>query len=165
MVAVRFDVSPGDITSPEPIPENALLTPNQLLIIPHRLFNTTASQRIFPDSEVVYSPSAIDFDIDAFVNEAGGHLSTYKEWFKAARRTPVRRSSSAWRRRTPSTRDYCWLCWNTIAAGSMANPQTSRRPLSIGQVDLKQKGLYRQLVWAMNHISIGYYSWQKRSTC
>src|SRR4030066_614640 len=38
VVAVRFGVDPGEITSPEPLPADALLPPNQLLLIPRRLF-------------------------------------------------------------------------------------------------------------------------------
>jgi len=60
-VAVRFGVRLEEITSPDPLPPNTLLPPNQLLIIPRRLVNTTAAERLIPDSEVVYSPSAIGF--------------------------------------------------------------------------------------------------------
>ena len=54
VVAVRFGVKPAEITSPEPIPETTFINPGQLLIIPRRLSNTTSSQHILPDSEVVY---------------------------------------------------------------------------------------------------------------
>ena len=53
VTAVRFGVKPTEITSPEPIPETAFINPGQLLIIPRRLSNTTSSQHILPDSEVV----------------------------------------------------------------------------------------------------------------
>ena len=43
VVAVRFGVEESEITSPDPIPATALLKPNQLLIIPNRLANTTYS--------------------------------------------------------------------------------------------------------------------------
>ena len=33
-----------------------------------------------PDSEVVFSPSALDFDTRAFVENAGGYLSNYREY-------------------------------------------------------------------------------------
>src|SRR4030042_5819718 len=81
VIATRFGVDIEDINSPDgTIPTTGLLTPNTLLIIPHMLVNTTSSIKIIPDSELVYSPSAIDFDVDAFVNDAGGYLSRYKEW-------------------------------------------------------------------------------------
>ena len=76
VVAVRFGVQPEEITSPEPIPDGDLLPPNQLLIIPRHLMNTASSQRLLPDSELVDSPSATDFDVAAFAKEAGVFLST-----------------------------------------------------------------------------------------
>ena len=78
-IAIRFGVNPDEITSPELIPETSLLNPNQLLIIPRRLANTTSSHHILPDSEIVYSPSAANFDVSAFVDQAGGYLSRYEE--------------------------------------------------------------------------------------
>jgi LysM repeat protein len=79
VVAVRYGVQPEEITSPDPLPETALLNPKQLLIIPNRLANTTSSQHLIPDSEVVYSPSALDFDVSSFVQEAGG-FGEYKQF-------------------------------------------------------------------------------------
>ena len=80
VVAVRFGVSPAEISSPEQIPQTGFINPGQLLIIPRRLANTTSSQHLLPDSEVVYSPSAADFDVEAYVKEAGGYLSQYSEF-------------------------------------------------------------------------------------
>src|SRR4030042_6979543 len=81
VIATRFGVDIGDIDSPDgSIPTTGLLTPNTLLIIPHMLVNTTSSIKIIPDSELVYSPSAIDFDVEDFINQADGYLNRYKEW-------------------------------------------------------------------------------------
>ena len=38
---------------------------------------------LMPDSEVVYSPSALDFDIEEYVNKNGGYLSTYREYLSS----------------------------------------------------------------------------------
>ena len=81
VVAIRFGVKMDDITpSTGSLPKTGLLTPNTLLIIPHMLVNTTSPAKIIPDSELVYSPSALDFDVAAYVNKAGGFLSKYQEW-------------------------------------------------------------------------------------
>jgi LysM repeat protein len=81
VIAIRFGVDIDDINSPDgDLPTTGLLTPNTLLVIPHMLVNTTSPTKIIPDSELVYSPSAVDFDVDAYVNEAGGYLSRYREW-------------------------------------------------------------------------------------
>jgi LasA protease len=162
VVAVRFGVQPHEITSPDPIPETSLLPPNQLLIIPRRLMNTTTSQRVLPDSEIVYSPSAINFDIQAFAEQAGGFLSTRQEWLKSTR--------------TTSGADII----QRVALENSINPRlllalvehqsnlVYGQPLSQTQIDYplafvdpNHKGLYQQLVWAVNHLSVGYYSWRE----
>ena len=56
-------------------------------MIPRRLANTTSHQRLLPDSELVYSPSATDFDVAAYINAAGGYLSTYSEWLQSTKTT------------------------------------------------------------------------------
>lgn len=162
VVAVRFGVLPEEISSPDPIPETDLLTPNQLLIIPRRLANTTSSQHLLPDSEVVYSPSAIDFDVTAFVNQAGGYLSTYKDWFPSTKTTTgaeivkrVALENSINPRLLLSLLEYQshWVY------GEPTNLAETDYPM--GLVNLNRKGLYRQLVWAVNQLSIGYYSWRE----
>ena len=162
VVAVRFGVQPEEITSPDPIPETALLPPNQLLIIPRRLANTTSSQHLIPDSEVVYSPSAIDFDVKTYVDEAGGYLSTYSDWLQTTKTTTgaeiierVAIENSINPRLLLALLEYQshWVY------GQPANMSEADYPM--GLIDLNEKGLYHQLVWAVNQLSIGYYSWRE----
>lgn len=162
VVAVRFGVQPQEITSPDPIPETALLPPNQLLIIPRRMMNTTDSQRLLPDSEVVYSPSAVDFDIQGFAEQAGGFLSTHNEWLKSTRTTRgsdvierVALENSINPRLLLALLEY----QSQLVYGQPSGQMQIEYPL--GFVDNSQKGLYNQLVWAVNHLSVGYYSWRE----
>jgi len=162
VVAVRFGVQPEQISSPEPLPATSLLPPNQLLIIPRVIANTTASQHLLPDSELVNSPSTTDFDIEAFVRQAGGKLGTYQEWLKSSgvntgaqliQRVATENSINP--RILLSLLEYSshWVY------GEPTNAIEETYPM--GLVDLNQKGLYRQLVWAVNQLSIGYYSWRE----
>ena len=163
MIATRFGVDVEDINSPDgTIPTTGLLTPNTLLIIPHMLVNTTSSIKIIPDSELVYSPSAIDFDVDAFVNDAGGYLSRYKEWLGSTQWTTgaeiVQRiaiENSINPRLLLGLIEYQsgWVL------GQPSNAKQEDYPL--GKVDLSLKGLYSQLAWAVNQLSIGYYGWRE----
>jgi len=85
LISVRFGVNPDEINSPEALPPTALLKPNLLLIIPNRLTGTGPDGMLFPDSEVVFSPSAKDFDVDAFIEQTNGYLSTYSEWLSGGK--------------------------------------------------------------------------------
>ena len=49
------------------------------LEIPNELESMSAGGDLLPDAELVYSPTAADFDVFAFVQSAGGYLSRYSE--------------------------------------------------------------------------------------
>ncbi len=161
-VAVRFGVQPSEISSPDPLPETAFLNPGQLLIIPRRLANTTSPQHVIPDSEVVYSPSATDFDIDDFVSKTSGKLNTYNEWLKTpgllsgaqvVQRVAIENSINP--RLLLALLEYNghWVY------GQPGDLKEDNYPM--GLVDLSQRGLYHQLVWAVNQLSIGYYAYRE----
>jgi murein DD-endopeptidase MepM/ murein hydrolase activator NlpD len=162
VVATRFGVATSEITSPDPIPETSFINPGQLLIIPRRLTNTTSSQNLLPDSEVVYSPSAVDFDVIAFTQEAGGYLASYKEWHKS---TGMKSGAEIVQR---------------VAIENSINPRlllalleyhsnwVYGRPAGQEQIDYPMglvlptaKGLYNQLIWAVNQLSTGYYAYRE----
>jgi len=163
VVAIRFGVEPGEISSNAgALPATGLLTPNTLLIIPHMLVNTTSSIKIIPDSELVYSPSAVDFDVEAFINQAGGYLSRYKEWLGSTQWTTgseivnkVAIENSINPRLLLALLEYQsgWVY------GIPSNPKQEDYPM--GKVDLSLKGLYSQLAWAVNQLSVGYYGWRE----
>ncbi len=161
-VAVRFGVLPEEITSPNPIPETALINPNQLLIIPRRLGGLTPSDRLLPDSEVVFSPSALDFDIEAYVRAAGGYLSSYQEYLASTGNTSgakiierVALENSINPRLLLALLEY----QSNWVFGQPQNLAQTDYPM--GYVALSRKGLFRQLVWAVNQISTGYYGWRE----
>ncbi len=161
-VAVRFGVSPAEILSPDPIPEKALFQPGQLLMIPRRIANTTSPTHILPDSELVYSPSAADFDVESYVSQTNGKLHDYKEWMKSTgtmtgaqviQRVALENSINP--RLLLALLDYQshWV------SGQPTTPDEELYPL--GYRDQGYQGLFHQLVWAVNQLSIGYYSWRE----
>jgi LasA protease len=80
-VAARFGVEVQEITSPKTVPATGLIDAGTLLIIPDRIeTETTSSVWLLPDSEVIFSSSATDFDTAGFIALAGGHLSQYHQW-------------------------------------------------------------------------------------
>jgi murein DD-endopeptidase MepM/ murein hydrolase activator NlpD len=113
-----------------------------------------------PDSEVVYSPSASDFDIDGYINQAGGYLSNYTE--EVAGRTMsgseiiklVALENSANPRLLLAILEYKsrWVL------GNPTNLAESDYPM--GYIKLEYRGLYYQLSWAVEELSIGYYGWR-----
>ena len=82
-VASRFGVDVSEITSPQPVSERGLIDPDTLLIIPDNRdepVDYTPGARLIPDSEIVYSATALDFNVAEYVRNAGGYLATYREY-------------------------------------------------------------------------------------
>ncbi len=161
-LATRFSVLQGEIDSPETFPETGLLRPGQLFIIPRRLANTTAAQKVIPDSDVVHSPTAALFDTQAFVSQAGGYLSTYQEYLATTGWTSgadiidrVALENSVNPRLLLSLLQYQagWVY------GQPPSNQLEDYPL--GLVDPNKDGLFEQLSWAVGNVSVGYYGWRE----
>src|ERR1035437_7321070 len=156
-VAVRFGVQPAEITSPNEIPVQGLLQPGQLLIIPSHLGETTPADELMPDSEIVYSPSTVDFDIKKYVKDAGGYLNTFSQDLKYGRYTGaevvqlVAIENSINPRLLLALLEYQshWVF------GQPANLAEQDYPM--GYTEFTSKGLYAQLSWAMTQLSDGYY--------
>ncbi|HSV85233.1 MAG TPA: hypothetical protein VLH85_01570 [Levilinea sp.] len=159
-LAVRFDVAAEEISSPDALPEKGLINPNQLLVIPNRLKAIGPSDLLLPDSEVVYSPSAIDFNISNYILEAGGYLSTHRQylgsdWNSSAQvieRVAIENSIN------PRLLLALLEFRGNWVHGQPENVAQTEYP--IGYVNLRHKGLYAQLNWAVQQLSIGYYGWR-----
>lgn len=163
VVATRFGVDAAEISSPAgSIPPTGLLNSDILLIIPHKLVNTTSSVKIIPDSELVYSPSAIDFNVEAFTTQASGYLSTYREWLNSTQWTSgaeIIQRIAVENSINPRLLLVLLEYQSGWVYGQPTNAKQEDYPL--GKVDLSQKGLYSQLAWAVNQLSIGYYGWRE----
>ena len=126
------------------------------MFIPARLGETTSAERLLPDSEVVYSTSAADFDTQAFAAQAGGRLSSYQEWRKsfgtlsgAAIVERVALDNSINPRLLLALLEYQngWIYGNPT--------ERDARDYPFGYRNDRYVGLYRQLVWAVNQLYDG----------
>lgn len=162
VVAIRFGVDPAEITSPDSIPATEFIDPGQLLVIPSRLPATTRSEKLIPDSEVVYSPSAADFELAAYLAQAGGKLRSYQEWLKSSGlisgaqvigRAAIENSINP--RLLLALLEYQggWVFGQPASETALDYP--------LGYPNESNKGLYRQLIWGINQLSIGYYAYRE----
>ncbi len=162
-LSVRFGVLPEDIDSTSaPLPEeNALIDPGLVLIIPHRFRTTGPDEKLIPDSEVVYSPHAADFDVAEYMANFGGYLNSYSEEIhgldysgpQVVERAALAHSVNP--RLLLALLEYYtgWVTDPTVPVG-----EDFTYPL--GVVDEAYMGLYRQLTWLSNELGQGYYSWR-----
>ncbi len=156
----RFNVSADEITSSEKIPSTGLINPGLLLVMPDHLGENTTSDIAMPDSEVVYSPSATDFNIDDFIQSAGGYLSTYIEQMGSGNYSGAAIVKLV--ALENSTNPYLLLSILEYKSHWVYGQPTNlaERDYPMGYIKVESRGLYHQLSWAVQQLSIGYYGWR-----
>jgi LasA protease len=163
VVAAHFGVEKEEITAPIDTPQTGLLVPDTPLLIPVHLVGETLtpSNHLMPDSEIVYSPTALDFDTAAYVAEQGGYLNEYAEDLNATGRTTgaqavqrIATENSVNPRLLLALIEYesGWV------SGQPKNLAQTDYPL--GYIDYQYRYLYSQMLWAMQEIFAGYYGWR-----
>jgi LasA protease len=78
-LAGRFDAQPDEIIADVSLSEGDYVASGLSLSIPDRLEDLSPAQPLLPDAELVYSPTALDFDLPAYVTQGAGFLAVYRE--------------------------------------------------------------------------------------
>jgi LasA protease len=163
VIAAHFGVDEGEIVSSAKLPENGFINPGTLMFIPQKLEGvaTTPSNLIIPDSELVDSPSAVDFDIEGYVNAAEGRLSTYHEYMinvgtitgaEGVKRISLGSSISP---RLLLTLIQYYTGW--VQGTPKAD---SEEKMLLDYNDPLFPGLYQQMRLMVRDLLTGYYSWR-----
>jgi len=160
-LAARFGVDPGLISADQFLPADGYLPTGVRLQIPNALETVSPGGHVLPDSEVVYSPSAADFDVDSFVRSAGGFLADYVEMVDdgtvlggAAIVQRVADELSVSPRLLLAVLEYQsgWVFG--------APPDGRAGPYPIGFRIRGRRGLYQELRIAATQLNLGYYGWR-----
>ena len=170
--AADTPASPTSSRSPQPSPTGVptvAATPTTVLtpLIPPTITPepiqpaAEAPALLLPDAEVVYSPTALDFDPAAFLIQADGYLAGFREYLASTGWTSaadvlmrVARESSINPRLLLALIEY----QNRCVLGQ-PDPDFQIEYL-MGDFDFHHKGFYRQLSWVASQLSAGYYGWR-----
>lgn len=159
-LARRFGVAPEEIYSLVSLPAEGLIPPGTLLLIPQRLSQTTPARRLLPDSEYVFSATAADFDVEAFLRHSSSALLDYREYINPTGWT----SAAEIIRRVAEENSVnprllvALLEFQGQWVYGTADPFHQEYPL--GYPDSTHKGLFLQLVWAVSQMDLAYYGWR-----
>jgi LasA protease len=161
-IASRFQVLPQDIHGPEPLTVSQLLNPGLRLVIPRPKHLAYRFDWILEDYEVVFSPSTIGFEFQEYVSRAGGYLSTHQEYMRSTGLTSgaeiverVAVENSFDPRLLLAILEYqCGCVFGPLEDG--IDPD-----YLVGIPEISRRGLYRQLGWVANQLSLGYYGWRE----
>ncbi len=115
---------------------------------------------LLPDSEVIYSPSSADFDLDGYIQQAGGYLSRYRETIgdetlsgaEIVRRVAVETSANPRILLAFLEHRSQWVFDEPADPGQIDYP--------IGFFAPGYRGLYKELTLTANHLNIPYYDWR-----
>ncbi len=160
-LASHFGVDAGQIDPPQPA--TGLLPIGQTLTIPNVLGEPPYPSALLPDSAVIYSPADSNFQIDDYITQAGGYLSTYREkvddetqsGIEIVRRVAVE----------SSVNPQLLLAFLEFRSGWVRGQPYSYTQLEypIGFYVPEYKGLYLELALVAKYINMGYYAWRQGS--
>lgn len=159
-LALRFGVDEPQIISPQPLPSQAFLPSGLSLTIPKTIPPPPYPDALLPDSEVVYSPSTVDFSISDYVTTAGGYLSTYQERIEGigfsgpqlVQRVAQETSTNPRLLLTMLEYRSGWVRGQPISGHDIRFPLMLNVP--------GYQGLYKELSLIGKLLNIGYYGWR-----
>jgi LysM repeat protein len=168
----RFGVTAAQIADANGVGVADVLQVGQVLLIP--LPEETArgpDLKLLPDSEFVYGPGAVTFNIAAFVESQRGYLSSYTEDIPGYYSFVVDDSSSSTLTGSEivqlvaqrySIHPRLLLAVLEYQSGwvTRRDPGDNTLVYPLRRVEATREGLYRQLNWAANELNRGYYGWR-----
>lgn len=164
-IALLNQVSVKQILERNDIKDPNLIIPGEVLIIPPASANEQATSfKIIPESELVYSPSAKDFDTESVVWQFNGKLSRYEETLEDGSHLTgaeiVQRVADE-----NSVNPRLLLAMLEYQSGWVCSEGKSGVPADypLGLFNPHYKGLYKQLGWAANELLRGSTLWQQGS--
>ena len=159
-IAVRFGVSLAALQARNPTLDPSRLEIGQHVEIPMPDSEQPGpSYKIIPDSELVFGPGAMDFDIQGFVDSQGGYLATYGSTVDGRDRSGAEIVELVSQRYSVNPRLLLAVLEYTGGWVTNRSPSAFRQGFPIVYLSGRD-GLYRQLTWAANELNRGFYSWR-----
>ena len=155
----RFNVTKDALSSQNPLPENGYLPIGEEIAIPNQFKETSLPYAVLPDSEIIYSPSAANFDIAGYIQQAGGYLSQHTEKVDGIEMSGTEIITRLARENSINPRLLlAFLEFHTHwVFDSPANPQLQ---YPIGFMAPSHQGLYGEVSLLIRQLTQGYYGWR-----
>jgi murein DD-endopeptidase MepM/ murein hydrolase activator NlpD len=140
---------------------SALIQVDQQLRVPIQTDRFAPDQVLLPDSEVVYSPAYINFDLNGFINQKQGYLATYVEFLDGQELTGaeiIERVSVQY-----SIGPRLLLALLEYYGGWVTNPTPDQQAISrpLGSYNPRADNLYLALTFTANRINAAYYGYKR----
>lgn len=168
-IGIAGEFYPAQIQTTKPIARNFRSAHETITLqLPWLLSSTedkTGPLLLLPDSEVNDSPTTIGFNTVDFIQKAGGYLRSHEEYLRSTGWTSaaeiierVALENSINPKLLVALLEYrCGCVYSSL-------PSKFNSDYLMGVEEPMRKGLYHQLGWVANQISIGYYGWLREPT-
>jgi LasA protease len=158
-IALVFGCTVEEIVAANDLPSANAIRAGQTLYIPITATETGPYLKLIPDSELVYGPATIHFDLEGFVAEQGGYLASYTEVTEGQVRTGAQIVQLVSQRFSVGPRVLLALLELRAGWVTQSSPPAEKLDAPLGNVG--QAGLFNQLSWAAVKLNEGYYGWKR----
>jgi LasA protease len=169
-IGEHYGVSANEIAEANGIAITDTLHVGQVLRIPVPNPNDYGpALKLLPDSEYVDGPGAVGFNLQGFVDTAGGYLARYTEDVPGAyldgstterTLTGAEIVQTVADRYSISPRVLLALLEYQSRWVTQRAPHSNTLAYPLGWIQPGREGLFRQLAWAANQLNYGYYTWR-----
>jgi LasA protease len=132
----------------------------QRLVIPSLTLRLGPGKLLLPDSEFVYGPAYLDFNVETFCGTRPGYLNNYQE--EVNRQLLSGPEIVELVARHYSVGPRLLLAILEFKSGWVDNPAPMALEYPLGRTEEWQSGLLYQLAWAADQLNGGYYDWKGR---
>jgi LysM repeat protein len=160
-IAGSFGVSVESLLEANGLARQDLLSLGTTLEIPPPTPGTPGpSFKIIPDSELVYGPATVGFDIGAFVDDQHGYLSAYTQDLGTTTLSGAEVVSLVSRNYSVNPRLLLAVIEHQSQWVSVPEPLENAVDYPLGLANPNRAGLYHQLAWTANELNRGFYLWR-----
>jgi LasA protease len=160
-IAQRYGVDIGSLTTANNLADPDHLEVGQVLTIP---VTTPAVDgpdfKIIPDSELVYSPATVNFDLAGFIHKTHGYLNSHSGEIDSVTYDSVEIVARVAREYSVNPRLLLAILEYQSGWVTQNNIPDRKRAYPVGFENANYASLYRQLSWAANNLNRGFYLWQ-----
>jgi LasA protease len=161
LIAAVFGCTIEELTAANGLAHADSIQAGQTLYIPVGATETGTAVKLLSDSELVYGPAYVHFDLEGFVAGQGGYLADYGEEVEGRLLTGPEIVQLVSQRFSVGPRVLLTLL--EMRSGWVTDPQpaTPWPAYPLGYVRAYYEGLFQQLSWAAVQLNEGYYGYKR----
>lgn len=164
-IAQHFNLTVDDLAHANDIANPNLLGVGQLLIVPVATPSADGPDfKIIPDSELVYGPASVGFDLPGFIQGRGGYLASYSDEIDGTSYSAVEIIQRIAQEYSVNPRLLLAVIEYQSQWLTHSHPKADTLDYPLGLYQPTRKGLYHQLAWAADNLNRGYYLWRVGGT-